>query len=100
MARVSVEVVHAFVDGGQGGNPAGLVLDGDALSPEERQRVAALVGLSETAFVGRSEQADILLSFHTPSRSIPHCGHATVATFARLWELGRLSGAVATNDTV
>jgi PhzF family phenazine biosynthesis protein len=91
---VQVHIVHAFVHNGGGGNPAGVVLDADGLGADDRQQVARQVGLSETAFVSRSETADIRLEFFTPTRQIAHCGHATVATFCLLHQLGRLrSGA-------
>ncbi|MFN8012056.1 MAG: PhzF family phenazine biosynthesis protein [Holophagaceae bacterium] len=100
MTSVDVEIIRAFVDGAEGGNPAGFVLDGDAFTPDQRQRIAAALGLSETAFVTASPAADVALVFHTPTKAIPHCGHATVAAFSRLWELGRLTGKEATNATV
>jgi PhzF family phenazine biosynthesis protein len=46
-----VNIVNAFVDGGRGGNPAGVVLDADGLSAQQKQAIARLAGLSETAFV-------------------------------------------------
>ncbi|WP_217356900.1 PhzF family phenazine biosynthesis protein [Ruegeria sp. HKCCA4812] len=74
--EVTVEIVHRFVDGGTGGNPAGVVLDADDLSAQDMQTVAARVGLSETAFVSRSETEGFKLDFFTPNRRIAHCGHA------------------------
>lgn len=100
MAQVDVSLVRAFVDGEEGGNLAGVVLDGDRFSPEARQRIAAAAGFSETAFVCGSETADLRLVFHTPTRAIPHCGHATVAAFARLLEAGRIEGPLRVNETV
>jgi len=100
MARIEVDVVRAFVDGEDGGNPAGFVLDGDAFTPDQRQAIAAAVGVPETAFVTKSDVADVELVFHTPTRRIPHCGHATIAAFSRLFALGRFPGDVATNATV
>lgn len=98
--RVEVHLVNAFVRDGAGGNPAGVVLDADGLSAEERQAVAAQVGLSETAFVSRSDVASVRLEFFTPVRQIAHCGHATVATFALLHQLGRLSSGTWTKETI
>lgn len=100
MAQVEVAWVRAFIDGEGGGNPAGVVLDGDRFTAEERQRIAAAAGFPETAFVCRSGTADLRLVFHTPTRSIPHCGHATVASFARLLETGRIQGPLRVNETV
>ena len=101
MPEIVVELVDAFVDGGVGGNPAGVVADGGAaLSHAQKQALAAQVGLSETAFVLPSDSADYKLEFFTPTRPIPHCGHATVASFARLAQLGRVTEGEVVNETV
>ncbi|MBI3543945.1 MAG: PhzF family phenazine biosynthesis protein [Deltaproteobacteria bacterium] len=81
---VEVLKVFAFSSPEGGGNPAGVALDADGLSQEEMQKIAADVGLSETAFVSRSRAAGFRLDFFTPTRKIPDCGHATVAAFAVL----------------
>ncbi|VXB01154.1 PhzF family phenazine biosynthesis protein [Massilia sp. 9I] len=99
MAR-TVNIVNAFVDGDQGGNPAGVVLDADTLSVSEKLRIAQLVGLSETAFVSRSEVAGIKLEFFTPNRQIAHCGHATIATFSLLAQRGLVAGAESSKETI
>jgi len=89
---VDVHIVDAFTLDGIGGNPAGIVLEADHLTREQRQIIAAKTGLSETAFVSSSDVADIRLEFFTPSRQIAHCGHATIATFALLQQRGYLEG--------
>jgi len=96
----TVNIVNAFVDEGKGGNPAGVVLDADALSREDKLRIARLVGLSETAFVSRSQVAGIKLEFFTPSRQIAHCGHATIATFSLLAQRGLVSGPESSKETI
>lgn len=101
MDSITVELVDAFIDGDAGGNVAGVVFDGGAeLSPAQRQEVARQVAVSETAFVLPALEADYKLEFYTPTRPIPHCGHATVGTFARLAETGRLSREQVVNETV
>lgn len=98
---VTVELVDAFIDDGTGGNVAGIVFEGAvALSTAQRQEIARQIAVSETAFVLPSETADYKLEFYTPTRPIPHCGHATVGTFARLAETGRLEGKEVVNETV
>ncbi|WP_269715280.1 PhzF family phenazine biosynthesis protein [Caulobacter sp. NIBR2454] len=94
MSDVSVHVVQAFVEAdGQGGNPAGVVIDMDrALSPEQRLAVAGMAGFSETAFISRSEVSAFRLEFFTPTRQIAHCGHATVASFGLLAQQGLAAG--------
>ena len=93
--KVKVAIVNAFVDDNSGGNAAGVVLDADALTSEQKLAVAKAVGLSETAFVSRSTTADFKLDFFTPQRQIAHCGHATIATFSLLSQ----RGAITTRDT-
>jgi PhzF family phenazine biosynthesis protein len=101
MRTVTVEIIDAFVDQGAGGNAAGLVMEQAAeLSPAQRQEVARQLGVSEVAFVLPSRSADYRLEFYTPARPIPHCGHATVAAFARLAQTGRLARDEAVNETV
>ena len=98
--RVPVEIVNAFIDGETGGNPAGVVLDADNLSTHQKLKVAQKVGLSETAFVSRSEVATIKLEFFTPGRQIAHCGHATIATFSHLSELGLVNNGRMSKETI
>lgn len=97
---VEVAIVSAFVDGEFGGNPAGIVLEAERFSAEDKQRIASAVGLSETAFVSPSEIADIKLEFFTPVRQIAHCGHATVATFAYLRQLGTVRAPRSSKETI
>lgn len=97
---VEVQIVHAFVKDGTGGNPAGIVLDAGGLTAAQKQRVAQQVGLPETAFVSPSALASIKLEFFTPTRQIAHCGHATIATFALLRQRGLLSADAASKETI
>ncbi|UWQ29049.1 PhzF family phenazine biosynthesis protein [Leisingera sp. M523] len=83
-----------------GGNPAGVVLDADGLSDTQMLEIAQKVGLSETAFVSRSETEGVKLDFFTPTRRIAHCGHATIASFSYLAELGRVSEGETSKETV
>ncbi len=100
MQTVTVQIIHAFTDAGRGGNAAGVVLDADALDRDSKQRIAARVGLSETAFVSASERAAFKLEFFTPTRQIAHCGHATVATFAYLAQQGRVTTRHSSKETI
>lgn len=97
---MQVRIVNAFVDGEQGGNPAGVVLQADALSAAQKQAIAAQVGLSEAAFVSSSQSAAFKLEFFTPTRQIAHCGHATVATFSLLRQLGLVSEGWSSKETI
>ncbi|RAK52515.1 PhzF family phenazine biosynthesis protein [Phenylobacterium deserti] len=92
--------VAAFTSGGAGGNPAGLVLGADGLSTSDKQALASRAGLSETAFISRSEVATLKLEFFTPTRQIAHCGHATIAAFGYLGASGRLPAGRHTKETI
>lgn len=94
-----VFTVFAFTDDNRGGNPAGVIINADGISSKEKQQIASNLGLSETAFVSRSEIADFKLDFFTPKRQIPHCGHATVAAFSLLSRLG-LSSEKSSKETI
>ena len=98
--EIRVQIVNAFTDGGRGGNPAGIVLDADALDTPHKQNIAAAVGLSETAFVSASASADFKLEFFTPVRQIAHCGHATIAAFNYLHQLGRVAAGETSKETI
>jgi PhzF family phenazine biosynthesis protein len=98
--QIEVQIVNAFVDGEAGGNPAGVVLDADNLEQSQKLAIAAAVGLSETAFVSGSEKAAFKLEFFTPSRQIAHCGHATIATFSLLRQLGRVGEGWTSKETI
>ncbi|MFO7646959.1 PhzF family phenazine biosynthesis protein [Halomonas campaniensis] len=98
--NIDVQVVNAFIDGNMGGNPAGVVVDANALTAAQKLKVARQVGLSETAFVSASDTATIKLEFFTPTRQIAHCGHATVATFSLLRQLGIIGEGRHSKETV
>lgn len=100
MAKVSVLVVNAFTYNGEGGNPAGVVLDADQYTNEEKQEIARLAGYAETAFVSQSDVADRKLEFFTPNMQIAHCGHATVATFSYLSQLGEITSRHSSKETI
>ena len=97
---VDVEIVAAFTKDGAGGNLAGVVLDAQSITHDERQRIAATVALSETAFVRAAGDGVFEVAFYTPNKQVPDCGHATVATFALLAQRGSLHGGRATKRTI
>ncbi len=97
---LTAHIVNAFVKDGQGGNPAGVILDADGYTDAQMLEIAGKVGLSETAFVSRSDSETIKLDFFTPNRRIAHCGHATIATFSYLASIGRVGEGAASKETV
>jgi PhzF family phenazine biosynthesis protein len=98
--KIQVFVVNAFTDNGQGGNPAGVVLDADELDAEQKLSIASKIGLSETAFVSSSTSAAFKLDFFTPNRQIAHCGHATIATFSYLRQINRIKEGETSKETI
>lgn len=75
---------------GSGGNRAGVVLDDFVFDSSAKIALAASLGYSETVFLSDSRKADFKLEYFTPKGEVPLCGHATIASFVALRNLGRL----------
>ncbi len=73
--------VSSFANRGNGGNPAGVVLNSDELTEAQMQNLAKIIGYSETAFISESEVADFKVRFFTTNAEVDLCGHATIAAF-------------------
>ena len=73
--------VDAFTETPFKGNPAGVVLDADALTVDEMQAIARELNNPETAFVTAADgpDHDFRIRFFSPTAEVPMCGHATVA---------------------
>lgn len=97
--KLKVYTLNAFSKTGNGGNPAGVVLDADFLSESEMQHIAKIVGFSETAFVLKSNNADFKVKFFTPYAEVDLCGHATIATFYLLANKGIIRVGEYTQET-
>ncbi len=95
-----LRLISSFVENGVGGNPAGVVLNADDLDEHRMQDVATRAGLSEVAFVSRSDIASVKLDFFTPNKRIAHCGHATVAAFSAMAQQGLLKDGRHSKETV
>lgn len=91
--------LSAFPKEKHGGNKAGVVVYADALSTDQKQQIAAKIGFSETAFVSKSDIADFKVEFFTPNSEVDLCGHATIATFNQLRNLGIISTGIYTQET-
>jgi PhzF family phenazine biosynthesis protein len=100
LKTITVQVLNAFVENNAGGNPAGVVLNADKLSVKNKLEIAKKVGLSETAFVSKSKMEDFKLDFFTPTKQIAHCGHATVATFSYLKQIGLVNKSNSSKETI
>jgi len=97
---VTIQILNAFAENGKGGNPAGVVLNADELSDKNKLEISKKVGLSETAFVSKSKTEDFKLDFFTPNKQIAHCGHAIVATFSYLKQIGVLKSDNSSKETI
>ena len=82
--------VDAFTTTPLTGNACAVVFDADTLSKAEMQAIAREQNLSETAFVLKSNVADIGARYFTVSEEIPLAGHPTIATIHALVEAGRI----------
>lgn len=72
-----LRVLRVFVDeGGAHGNPLGVFLDAAGAGADERQRIAAALGFSETVFV--EDRASGRMRIHTPEVELPFAGHPCV----------------------
>lgn len=97
---IKVQILNAFAENIKGGNSAGVVLNADNLSDKNKLEISKKVGLSETAFVSKSKTEDFKLDFYTPNKQIAHCGHATVATFSYLKQIGALKNNSSSKETI
>lgn len=77
MAELHVLRVFCGRDG-SGGNPLGVMLDGPAVPPAERQSAAASIGFSETVFVDDLPSGTVQI--FTPAVEMPFAGHPLVGT--------------------
>lgn len=79
---LTVFQVDAFTTTPFHGNPAGVVLNADGLSEHHMQQIARELNNSETAFIfnAPTNEYDIEVRFFTPTKEVPICGHATIAS--------------------
>ena len=84
-------VADAFSSELFGGNQAGVILlgEGDPFPAEDLMRaIAGELKHSETAFVRRLTHDRLHIRYFTPTGEVELCGHATIASFSVLRELG------------
>lgn len=82
--------VDAFTEQPFCGNPAGVVLDADALSSEQMQSIARELNNGDTAFLlaPDGDDHDLRVRFFTPRLEAGFVGHATIAAHAVLAAVG------------
>ncbi len=80
-STVQIHQVDAFTQVRFTGNPAGVVLNADALSDVEMLAIARELNNADTAFVLKADgdDHDLRVRFFTPRTEAAFVGHATVA---------------------
>lgn len=83
MKKINFQVINSFALNKFGGNPAGVVLNSDALNKAEMQKIAKQLNLVETVFVKKSSDGnvDYDLRYFTPQKELPIAGHPTIAAW-------------------
>jgi len=79
--------VDAFTEEPFKGNPAGVMIMEESMSDERMQNIAMEMNLSETAFIFPGEE-EYQIRYFTPTREVPLCGHATLASAHIIYETG------------
>ena len=82
--------VDAFTSRPLYGNPVAVVLDADALTDEQMQRIANWTNLSETTFVLKPTISGpaYRLRIFTPTHALPFAGHPTIGSCHAVLEAG------------
>ena len=79
--------VDAFADEPFRGNPAGVMIVDEHMSSERMQSIAMEMNLSETAFIMPMDGI-FRIRYFSPTKEVPLCGHATLASAHILYEFG------------
>jgi len=79
-------VIDAFSSRPFRGNPDAVVLMSADLSDDLCQSIASEFNMAETAFVQPLSDGKFGLRWFTPTREVPLCGHATLASAHALWQ--------------
>ncbi|MHB1394621.1 MAG: PhzF family phenazine biosynthesis protein [Clostridia bacterium] len=94
-------VLSSFVSGGGGGNKAAVVFDDMGLSDRQMMELAKKNNFSETAFIDfkNSDANKFSIRYFTPTEEVDICGHAALASFQVLKQLGYFKGIIAYHRT-
>src|ERR1700689_2505668 len=90
---LAYRLVDVFTDQAYAGNPLAVVLEGDDLTTEQMQKIAAEFNLSETPFpiAASSPDANYRLRIFTPASELPFAGHPSVGSAWVMRSIGRVS---------
>lgn len=100
MSSIKVFQVDSFTTTPFFGNPAGVVLQAEALSVADRQNVALEMNCSETAFVEQTGPTSFSFRYYTPQTEVDLCGHATIAALHTIYQETGLSGNIHVDTNV
>ncbi|MGE3534840.1 MAG: PhzF family phenazine biosynthesis protein [Parachlamydiales bacterium] len=94
-------IARAFCRDSLGGNPAGVVIVDQErpFTSSQMQSVAKELNFSETVFISSTGAHSYQALYFTPTSSIDFCGHATLAAFGVLKQIGTLKDSVYQLDT-
>ncbi|MDD2481027.1 MAG: PhzF family phenazine biosynthesis protein, partial [Lutispora sp.] len=87
-------IISSFISKFGGGNKAAVVFDDRGLSEKEMKAIAKKNNLSETAFISIKESSFpyFTIRYFTPEEEVDICGHAALASFYVLEQLGYFRG--------
>lgn len=102
MKKIKVFSCQSFCKDNNGGNFAGIVLNQDTLPREGMQGIATYLQFPETAFIQKSGHMnyDFETLFFTPNQQIDLCGHATIAAYTLMRDLGLIEKKIYTHNTM
>ncbi|KUO76324.1 MAG: hypothetical protein APF77_20115 [Clostridia bacterium BRH_c25] len=94
-------ILSSFVSKGGGGNKAAVVFDDFGMSDYQMLGIAKKNNFSETAFIDfrRSDINRFNIRYFTPTEEVDICGHAALASFHVLKQLGYLEEGIAYHRT-
>ncbi|HYE83094.1 MAG TPA: PhzF family phenazine biosynthesis protein [Clostridia bacterium] len=94
-------ILSSFVSKSGGGNRAAVVFDDFGLSEQQMLEIARKNNFSETAFIDfrRSDANRYNIRYFTPTEEVDICGHAALASFHVLKQLGYLKDHIAYHRT-
>lgn len=80
--KINTYIIDAFTDQAFKGNPAGVCLIDNNISPSLMQSIAYELNLSETAFLipDEHDKDKFKIRYFSPAVEVPFCGHATLAS--------------------
>jgi len=94
-------ILSSFVSKRGGGNKAAVVFDDYGMSDEQMLKLAKNNNFSETAFIdfNRSDVNKYNIRYFTPEEEVDICGHAALASFHLLKQLGYIRDDIAYHRT-